>query len=75
MLEESIGLMKIYNFWFLTEHVFGCLEYDLTVFRKRLSVGLSECMPPKLCGHCISRTNNRKLMNFYIQLHLDIIWC
>ena len=40
-----------------------------------LSVDLSVCMSPKFCGHCISRTNERKLMKLYIQLHLGIIWC
>ena len=40
-----------------------------------LSVGLYVCMPPKFCEHCISRSNARKLMKLYIQLHLDTIWC
>ena len=52
-------------------HVLSCPEHDLTIFRKCLSV----CISPKFCGHCISRTNARKLMKLFIQLHLDIIWC
>ena len=40
-----------------------------------LSVCLSLCMHPKFCEDCISRTNARKLMKHYIQLHFDIIWC
>ena len=52
-----------------------CFEYDLTIFRKCLSVSVSACMSPKFCEHCISRTNAQKLMKLYIQFHLDIIWC
>ena len=48
-----------------------CLKRDLPIFRKCLSVFMS----PKYCGHCISRTDARKLMKLYIQLHLYIIWC
>ena len=32
-------------------------------------------MSPNFCGHCISRTNVRKMVKLYIQLHLDVIWC
>ena len=43
-------------------HVLRYPEHDLTIFRKYLS--------PKFCGHYISKTNARKLMKIYIQLHL-----
>ena len=33
------------------------------------------CMSPKYFGHYNSRTNKRKLMKLYIQLHLNIISC
>ena len=45
-------------------NVLRCPETDLTIFKKCLSVGLSICMPPKFCGHFISRTNSRELMKF-----------
>ena len=40
-----------------------------------MSVSRSAGMSPKFCGHCISRTNARKMIKLYILLHLDVIWC
>ena len=60
-------------------YVLRCPKHDWTLFRKYLSVcltvGLAVCMFPKFYESCISRTNARKMMKLYIQLHLDIIWC
>ena len=56
---------------------FTCFEMSWTWFDHflKISVRLYANMCPKFCGHCISRTNARKLMKFCIKLHLDIIWC
>ena len=47
---------QIFDFWFLMDlHVLGCLDNDLTIFGKcvsvRLSVALSVCLylPVRLC--------------------------
>ena len=33
--EESIGITKIFSFWFLMSlHILGCPEHDLTIFAK-----------------------------------------
>ena len=39
--KESIGFAKIFDFWFSMDlHVLKCIEPDLTIFRKCLSVRL-----------------------------------
>ena len=61
--KKSIGFGKIFDFRFSMDlHVLRCPEHDLTIFRKCLSVCLSVCLPVLFCGHCMSRTNERKLM-------------
>ena len=38
-IEESIGFIKTFSFWFLMDlHVLGCPEHDLPDSGKRLSV-------------------------------------
>ena len=59
----------IYMFWDVLNTI--CEFLDIVC----LSVGRSVCMPPKFCGHCISRAKERKVTKFYIQLHLDKSWC
>ena len=55
---------------------FTCFEMSWNTISPFLqNVGLSVYMSPKFCGHCNSRTITRKLMELYIQLHLDIVWC
>ena len=68
--EESTGVAKIFDCWFSMDlHVLRGPEYDLTIFKKCLSV----CTPPKFCGHCTSKSNGRKLLKLYIQLHFSVI--
>ena len=70
--KRVLNSRKIFDIRFsIVLHVYRCPKQDLTIFRKCLSV----CMFQKFCGLCISKTNTRKLMKIYIQLHLDIIWC
>ena len=66
--EKSIGIVKSFNFRFLMDLP---RFWNFAIFRKCLSV----CISPNFCVPCISRTNARKGMKLYIQLHLDIIWC
>ena len=62
---STSGFRWIYIFWDVL---------ILTIWPFLKNVCLSVYMSPKFCGHCISRTNVKKLMKLYIQLHLDIIW-
>ena len=63
-----IGYAKIFDNRFSMDlDVLRRPEHDLGIFRKFLSVGLSVCMCPKFCGHCISRTHARELMKLYIK--------
>ena len=70
--KRVLNSRKIFDIRFsIVLHVYRCPKQDLTIFRKCLSV----CMFQKFCGHCISRTNARKWMKLYNQLHLDMILC
>ena len=61
--------------------VLKCHEHDLSIYRKCLSVDLSDaCMSPKFCGHCVSRTNARKFMKLcsvapWYNFVLIRFWC
>ena len=57
-----LGFRWIYMFWDVLNMIWPYLE----------NVCLSVYTPLKFCGHCISRTNGRKLMKLYIQLHLYV---
>ena len=62
-IKKSTRFVKIFVIRFpMGLHVLRCPKHDLIIFRKCLSV----CTPPKFYGHCISRTNGRKLMKLYI---------
>ena len=66
---SASGFRWIYLFW-------DVLNKDWPFLKNVcLSVGLFVCMSRKFCGIYISRINEWKLMNLYIQLHFDIIWC
>ena len=61
------------TYWFRKNFLFGvfdgftllgCLEHDLSISEKCLSVYL--CERQKFCGECSSRTNPQNFMKFYI---------
>ena len=61
---STSGFRRIYMLWDIFNTIWPFLE----------NVCLCVCMSPKFCGHCISRTNARKLMKLYIQLRFVFLW-
>ena len=51
--------------------ILRCLENDLTIFRKCLSV----CVIQIFCGKYNSKTYAPNFIRLYIQLHHDLNWC
>ena len=64
---STSGFRWIYMFWNILNTIW--------LFLKNVCPCVCMCMSPKFCGHCNLRTNARKLMIRYIQLHFDIVWC
>ena len=71
---------KPWNYFFfvivvLTElHVLGCLEQNLVIFSKYLSVNVFVCETLAFCCKCSLKINAPHFMKLLIQLNPDISW-
>ena len=80
-MQESIGIEKIFDCRFLMDLLLlGCPEYDFTIFRKCLSVGLCSCVWHKFSGLARAKTKGRNCMKTclaksYYKLVLSRLWC
>ena len=72
MNRRKYWFCETFNFRFLMDlHVLGCLQHDLTISGKCLSVSVRE----KFCGMCSSSKNAQNFMKFYIQRYPNINRC